>query len=317
MKKRSLFIVALTMSSIVFADEAVKINKSEQKVKTTQTNKTDKADELITNRRFRASNGSLSKFSLNTSMTYNAGSIEKPLAADRPNISNAGDTTSIAGISGTLNGSYRLNTLNRINLGAGLQMLAPFNNSIDTSDQRAESEFDENRGKMDVSNPYVSYTHMNKLFGVQTVFTGGIKQFTASNLRDAGYQNSADLTINTMYNPKGSAFSFGVLGVYSKYFFDNDDSNLAQFQNDVVWGFLPQAEYVINDTFNIRTIVRSNWYQNNRADSDFSQRPVTQSLGVGISVSRNVFLYPNIQFVYEDLQAANTNIGFTANINMF
>jgi len=309
--------IALAFSTVAFAEETDAINKSSEEVKITKEKKTDKADELITNRRFRASNGSLSKFSFNTSITYNGGSIDKPFAADRPNISNAGDTTSIAGMSGTINGSYRINTLNRINAGAGMQMLAPFNDSIDTKDSRAQKEFDDNRGDLDVSNPYVSYTHMNKFFGVQTIMSAGVTQYTASNLRDFGYQNSADLSVNTMYNFGGSAFSIGALAVYSKYFFDDNDESLQAAQNDVVWGFLPQAEYVINDTFNLRTIVRSNWYQNSKADQEFSQRPITQSVGLGISVNRDIFLYPNLQFVVEDLQASNTNIGLSANINMF
>jgi hypothetical protein len=314
MKKLLLPIAILSL--VAYADDA-KINKSEESVQIKKEKKVDKADELITNRRFRAQNGSLSNFSLNTSINYNGGSIDKPFAADRPNISNAGDTTSIAGMSGTFNGSYRINTLNRINVGAGMQMLAPFNSSIDTDDPRAEQEFKKNQGTLDVSNPYASFTHMNKFFGVQTIMSGGITQYTASNLRDFGYQNSIDLSVNTMYNFGGSPFSLGVLAVYNKYIFDKDDEQLQAAQNDVVWGFLPQAEYVINDTFNLRTIVRSNWYQNSVADQEFSQRPVTQSVGLGISVNRDVFLYPNLQFVYRNLQAANTNIGFSANINMF
>jgi hypothetical protein len=298
---------------------AQEVNVSKKEVKPeAMDKKVDKADELITNRRFRASNGSLSSFSFNTSISYSGGSLSKPFAADRPNISNAGDTTSIAGMGGSINGSYRINKLNRVNLGAGIQMLAPFNDTINTSDARAQKEFDENRGELDVSNPYLSYTHLNKFFGIQTVMSAGVTQYTASNLRDAGYQNSIDLSLNTMYDFGGSKFSLGALVVYSRYLFDNDDDNLKPYQNETVWGVLPQAEYVINDTFNVRTIVRSNWYQNNRADgpSDFSQRPITQSVGVGISLSRDVFLYPNIQFAYSNLQAENTNIGFTANINM-
>jgi hypothetical protein len=313
---KNILLLSLIFSATAFADEAA---KSTKEVKTEVKKETDKADELITNRRFRAQNGSLSNFSLNTSISYSGGSLDKPFAADRPNISNAGDTTSIAGMSGTFNGSYRLNKLNRVNLGAGMQMLAPFNDSIDTDDARAQREFDENRGDLDISNPYLSYTHMNKFFGVQTVLSAGITQYTASNLRDAGYQNSIDTSVNTMYDFGGSKFSVGALIVYSRYLFDNDDSALKPFQNETVWGVLPQAEYVINDTFNLRTIIRSNWYQNNRADgpNDFTQRPITQSVGLGISMSRDVFLYPNIQFAYSNLQAANTNIGFSANINMF
>jgi hypothetical protein len=314
MKLPFLLVLCSLMSLPAFSNQKEEQSPVNKKAK----EDVDKADELITNRRFRASNGSLSKFSLNTSISYSGGSLDKPFAADRPNISNAGDTTSIAGISGTLNGSYRLNKLNRLNIGTGIQMLAPFNSTIDTDDPRAQKEFDDNRGKLDITNPYLSYTHMNKFFGVQTVATAGIKEYTASNLRDAGYKNDVSFSLNTMYNVGKTGFSFGALMLYSKFFFDDNDADLRANQNDVVYGFLPQAEYVINDTFNIRTIVRSNWYQNSKADTnDFDQRPVTQSVGLGISVSRNIFLYPNIQFVYKDLQAANTNIGFTANINMF
>lgn len=318
MKKLLIFLITFTQVASAQDSPAANTNEAEVKVKK-QANKTDEADELITNRRFRAQNGSLSSISMNMSLNYNAGSIDKPFAADRPNISNAGDTTSIAGISGTFNGSYRINPLNRLNLGSGVQMLAPFNDKIETSDARAEKEFNDNRGNLDLSNPYFSYTHMNKFLDIQTVMTAGATQYTASNFRDAGYQTSADFSLNTMYDFGGSAFSMGALFVYNRYFFDNDDPTLKQYQNETVWGVLPQAEYVINDTFNLRTIIRSNWYQNNRATgpNDFEQRPITQSVGLGISLSRNIFLYPNVQFVYQNLQASNTNIGFSANINMF
>jgi hypothetical protein len=315
MKKSLLLLVALTVSTYSFANE----EKDKMKDMVKGEKKVDKADELITNRRFRASNGSLSNFSFNTQISYNGGSLDKPFSADRPNISNAGDTTSIAGIAGTINGSYRINKLNRVNLGAGVQMLAPFNDSIDTNDPRAEQEFKENRGVLDITNPYASFTHMNKFFGVQTIATAGITQYTASNLTDIGYQNDVNFALNTMYAVGKTGFSFGALAVYTKYFYDGGDYTDKEEANqaDVVWGFLPQAEYIINDTFNLRTIIRTNWYQNSTFDQDFSQRPITQSVGLGISVNRDVFLYPNIQFAHSNLQAGVTNVGFTANINMF
>ena len=307
------FLILMLISFAVNAKEQVSATNSPKLAQA------DKADELITNRRFRASNGSLSKFSMNMSMSYSGGAINNPFSADRPNISNAGDTTSIAGIGGSLNGSYRLNKLNRINLGAGLQMLAPFHDSINTNDSRAKREFDQNRGNLDVSNPSLSFTHLNKFYGVQTVLTTGLTKFTASNFTDVGYNNSFDLSLNTMYDFGGKDFSIGALVVYNRYFFDSDDEKFLDSQNETVFGVLPQAEYVINDTFNIRTIIRSHWYQNNRADgaSNYTRRPVTQSVGLGISLNRDVFLYPNIQFAYDNLQASNTNVGFTANINMF
>lgn len=305
------------ISTAVYAEEQ---NVSLNEVETTATEgATDKADELITNRRFRASNGSLTKLSMNVSMSYNGGSLEKPFAADRPNISNAGDTTSISGIAGTVNGSYRLSALDRLSFGAGIQMLAPFNDTIDTKDARAQREFDENQGELDVANPYLSYSHMNRFFGVQTILSAGVTQFTASNLTDVGYNAAANFAANTMYDFGGSRFSIGALFVYDRYFFDKDDQQFLASQNETVFGFLPQAEFVINDTFNLRTIVRSNWYQNDRdrGPDKYTTRPVTQSVGLGISLGRDVFLYPNIQFPYENLKVENTNIGLTANINLF
>lgn len=316
MKKNSFLILSLSLGLNLTYSQTEK-NISTKKVKAPKVEKSDKADQVITNRRFRAQNGSLSKFSMNSNLNYDGGSLENPLAADRPNLSNAGDTTSIAGLRGTITGSYRINSLNRVNIGTGLQMLAPFNDSIDTDDPRAEREFDENRGDLDISNPVASYTHMNNFFGVQTILSAGVRQYTASNLTDVGYQNDVNASINTMYNVGKTGFSFGALVVYNKYFFNKDDEEYQSVQNDVVWGVLPQAEYIINDTFNLRTIVRSNWYQNTVADSEFEQRPVTQSVGLGISINRDVFLYPNLQFVYRNLQAENTNIGISANINMF
>lgn len=315
MKLNLLLALAMLVTANVYADE-----KSEATTdKTKAEKKVDKADELITNRRFRAQNGSLSNFSMNISISYTGGSLDKPFAADRPNLNNAGNVNSIAGIGGTFNGSYRINKLNRINLGAGMQVLAPFNDTIDTDNPNAQKQFDENRGELEVSNPYLSYTHMNKFFGVQTIITGGVTQFTADAQTVNGYQNSADLSLNTMYDFGGSNFSIGALFVYNKFFYEDrdytDDNEINQL--GVVWGFLPQAEYVINDTFNLRTIVRSNWYQNTNFDQDFAQRPVTQSIGLGISLNRDIFLYPNIQVMYRNLQASNTNVGFSANINMF
>tara|TARA_Y100000768_G_C23989989_1_gene691774 strand:+ start:7332 stop:8276 length:945 start_codon:yes stop_codon:yes gene_type:complete len=302
-----------------FAAHAEDANKTETNVKIKKEKKTDKADQAITNRRFRASNGSLSDFSLNASLSYNGGSLDKPFAADRPNIIGAGNQAFVSGVAGTLRGSYRLNALNRLSAGAGVQMLAPFNDTIDTDSASAKKQFDENQGNLDVNNPFINYSYMNKFFGVQTILAAGFTQYTAGNFVKGGYDQAIDVSINTMYDFGGSPLSIGMLAVGTRNLFDKDDAALLSSQNETVFGFLPQAEYVINDTFNLRTIVRSNWYQNNRAErrTKYFSRPVTQSVGLGISVNRDIFLYPNIQFAWENAQASNTNVGFTANINMF
>ena len=312
---KTLLILLIALSTSVTAQTTKTVSET---IEPEKNEGSDKADELITNRRFRASNGSLSALSLNLAMSYLGGNLQTPLSADRPNLNSAGDTASLSAISGTINGSYRLTKVDRIGFGAGLQMLAPLQDDINTDDARAKKEFDENQGDLDVFNPMISYTRMAKIMGVQTISTTIATGYTAGNLTDAGYDYALETNLNTMYDFGGSPFSVGALLVYRRNFFDDDDSSLASDQLEQVFGFLPQAEYVINDTFNLRTIIRSNWYDQNRANtSKIRTRNITQSVGLGISVSRDVFLYPNIQFVNEDFTAENTNVGFTANINMF
>lgn len=279
----------------------------------------DKADELITNRLIRAQSGSLSALSVNSSYSYNGGSIKNPLAGVRPNIVAAGNTALISGLNGSINANYRLTKVDRLGLGVGVQMLAPFQSSIETNDVRTRSEFDENRQKLEVADPYISYTRLAKLYGVQTVFSSGLTKYSTGNLTDIGYDFNMSFSLNTMYDFGGSPISVGLLAVYDRNFFDNNDRALASFQNETIFGFLPQAEYVINDTFNLRTIIRSHWYQNNRflPSHQYTRRPITQSIGLGISINRDFFLYPNVQFAYDQLRASNTNVGLTANINMF
>jgi hypothetical protein len=43
---------------------------------------------------------------------------------------------------------------------------------------------------------------------------------------------------------------------------------------------------------------------------------VYQSAGLGISVTRDIYLYPNVQFIPEDVRSDRTNVGVSANINL-
>lgn len=291
--------------------------KSKLKLKTKKSKKIDKSDQLITNRRYRASTGSLSNLSLNSTIIYRGGSMSVPLSANRPNIAGRGDTASVARLNANLEGTYRLNALNRINAGIGVQSMAPFHDSIETNDPVAQSEFDQNQGNVDVFDPFISYRHMNKFFDIQTIITAGLTQFTSGNMRDNGYQNSTWLSYDTLYDVPNSGFSIGARFAYTKFFFDNNDVELRDRQLDQVARIEPQVEYVINDTFNLRTVFRTFAYQNNKADNTMRRRPSTQDVGLGISVSRDVFLFPNFQFSYDDPRIENTNVGFVANINMF
>lgn len=313
--KSLLLLAALTATSAMAQEISTKIKKPADPAGK------DKADQVITNRRLRADSGSLSKWSLNTKWSYNAGSVEKPVDPVRPNITGAADAVTLQRLTGDVGLRYRINTLNSVSLRAGVSMLTPFHTSIDTNDQGVQRQFDDNGGDLNINDPQLAYTTLFKLAGIQNVTSFYATAITQDFLSDLGYEYSGEIAHQLIYDMGKSGFSVGALVRGQKYFFSTEDlngSNIKSAQADYNFGLYPMAEYVINDTFNLRTISGVWVYEHNKTDEAYTyrKRKIYQSVGLGISVSRDVFLYPNIQFLPEKVRADRTNVGFSANINI-
>lgn len=279
---------------------------------------TDEADELITNRRFRADQGSLSPWSFRSVWSYNGGSLERPFAADRPNINSDSTVAALQNLSGTVGISYRLTKKDRMGLNLGLSMDSPFHSSIDESvSARTKRQFDENQGDLQASNPSLSYSRIEKLLGIQTIFGASFTKYTAGNRTDIGFDYELAATMNTMYDIGKTGLSVGAYFGFFRNFFNDDNPEFLREQGETTVGFYPQIEYVIDDTFNLRTVFRAAIYQNTREFTTLRKQILSQSVGLGISLTRDIFLYPNIQFIPEDISLDRTNVGLTANLNLF
>jgi hypothetical protein len=310
------------------AQENVQANIQEAKIENPKKTKgLDEADQIITNPRLRASEGSLSAWSISSSLNYSAGPLDSPFSPTRPNINGASDVALLQNLSGEIGVIHRFTKTDRIGLKTGLQMAAPFHQTIDSGDTRVVDEFHRTQGKLDFQNPALTYSKIFKLSRVQNVakFTGG--KYTQSALTNRGHQYSAEASINSMYAINNSGLSVGGLLSVSKNFFNADTTtdskgrtkSLRDRQAEMIFALYPQLEYTFNDTFNFRTVVRA-WVYEERRDRKFDKlikRNLTQSVGIGISLTRDFFLYPNIQFAPDRLQSKNTNIGLSANINLF
>jgi hypothetical protein len=327
MKTSKMIAVTLIVFGLSYSNISLAQTTSSSVIPQNLEKKSDEADNIITNRRIRASTGSLSKWSFNSSWNYNAGSVERPFDATRPNITAASDVALLQNLSGDVGVNYRLNQKDRLSLKTGLQMAAPFHSSIETNDAGVREEFEKNQGNLDVQNPALSYSRIFKVKGVQNVLSAGAGLYTQGALTDRGYQYFFNSSLNTMYDMGKTGASAGLLFTYDRNFFDRDTAinargvqvSLLEGQAEQVLGIYPQAEYEINETFNLRTILRAWVYEDRRSRKfgDFIQRELTQSVGLGISVTRDIFLYPNIQFAPNNLRADKTNVGLSANINLF
>ncbi len=297
--------------------------KTEVKAQTESKEKPeeDEADKLITNRRMRADMGSVSNWSVRTFWSYNGGSLEKPAAPERPNIDAGADALTLANGSGSVGVRYRMTKLDSVNVSVGLNMTAPFHTTIKTDNARLKQNFNNNRQKMTVNDPTITYTHVDSVFGFQSNTSVSASLITNAQLEEAGYNTYGALS-QTLMKDFGGGFTAGTSVTFSGYTFNSnyDDTRKAGGRlQDRAFGVYPQLEYVINDVFLLRTVFRT-WVYERLEPTDswtYRKRKVTQSTGVGISLSRDIFLYPNIQFVPSDMRADRTNVGITANINLF
>ena len=331
--KFSLLFAMLLVSTQAFSNEAAKKTKAvsaEQVGKSkpvtikvapeniSQGAKEDEADQVITNRRLRADAGSLSKWSGSLYFNYQGGSAADPLKPNRPNIVAGADALALQNFTGTVGIRYRLTALDSITANTGFFITTPFHDRIKTKDPKLKESFEDTNRKLNVNDPSLKYIHLDKIWGLQSVTNFTPTLITNNQQHDVGYRSSWLLS-QTFMKDFGNGFSLGLAGQSVFYTYEVEDpANNGKIAKNVL-GLYPAAEYVINDTFNVRTVFGTWVYEQTRAAASdtWVKRKVYQSVGLGISLGRDVFLYPNIQYIPSDIRSDRTNIAISANVNVF
>lgn len=316
-----MIVISLAISPLAFAQET---KKTEAKVETkteatsTETKSTDAADEAITNRKLRAETGSLSKYSVSTFFDYSGGNLADPINPERRNITASADALELQSLSGSVGVRYRISSLNSMTASTGFFMSTPFHDSIRTKDPATKKEFEKTNRKLNVSDPALSFTHLNKLLGVQSVSTLSSTLITNNQLENRGYESLWSASQTFMYDVGQTGLSFGVNMSYGYYTHSKDPAEGDQLATNNL-GFYPAIEYIINDTLNLRTVSGMWVYQQTTASAadSWEKLKVYQSVGLGISVTRDIYLYPNFQFIPSDIRSDRTNIAISASINVF
>ncbi len=303
---RTLLLLSLTLFSLtLWAQEEKKV----------EVKATDAVDETITNRKLRAETGSLSRWSMSTSLNYNAGSVANPLDPERPNITAGKDVLLLQNLTGTIGARYRLGTFDSLTLQTGFFMTTPFHDRIKTTDADRRAAFERTNRKLNVNDPALRYVHIGKVWGAQSVTSASGTLITNNQLKNAGYASYFDADQTFMYELPNTSLSLGATFYAGAYTLSKNDPDLATYNV----AFYPSAEYVINDTFNLRTVFGQWVYQQSKGSNTntWEKLKVYQSVGLGISLTRDIFLYPNIQFIPSDINSERTNIAMSASINIF
>jgi hypothetical protein len=268
----------------------------------------DDPDQLITNAKMRAESGSKSRYSFRSKVNYYGGALNQPFAAVRPNIGAAPGQTAFGQFTGELSGKYLIDTKRSLAAGVGFRYITPFQ-GIDKPKQNYDGD------KMDLDNPYIYYQYLTKWRGIQVVLSAQPTLITRSDQVAIHHLAEGIFTGTLLYDIGTTHLSAGLYGEidYNVYYKNSDDDN------DYSAGLDPFLEYQINDRLNIRTVFNLWNYDHERSRplSLWSHENLIQSFGLGISVTRDVFLYPNVQFVLDKIRMDRTNFAINMAINLW
>ncbi|MFP5520179.1 MAG: hypothetical protein ACLGGX_09765 [Bdellovibrionia bacterium] len=331
---KNTLIVSLVLAGFVSVAQA----QEEQAATTSTVNVSDvqnkdeqkkDIDDEITNARMRATLGSKSKWSFRSTLAYNGGSIEKPLDGVRPNYqASVGSTPGLAALGGSVGINYRASERDSLYLTTGVSILNPLQGDLtrnEFADPRG-SEFG-TRERFDVSGVTLGWSRGYKAFGLQmatdmsaniTTDQDGIKLDKSIGVIDLSQTVLADLGESSWQ--AGVAVSIGA-GIYSGKLDNAYAAATGAQQMAYYLGVYPFAEYAFNDTYSFRTVFGYFNYDNlistpTSEESGWITQPTYQSVGLGISMTRDIYLYPNIQFSPEEIRAERTNVALSATINL-
>ena len=282
-------------------------------------------DTEITNAKLRAESGSKSRFSLSTAMQYRGGSINRAFAAERPALSADPGTQSSTSLSLEPQFRYRWSKNDSVTLGNGFGVMTPLQGS---------SNFDSNGRRVkqfNVFDPMVDYNRAGTMGAFQTNGAIGTSVSTSNETRglDNTFTPNAQYTLLHVFQnglTLGSSFAASYALYSSKpgaNVSQQTDSYGGDKRNTFTGAIYPFLEYAFNDRYSLRTLFgyfnfvhRYGDPNNFRLLQDF----VYQSVGVGISVTRDIYLYPNLQFSPNEknqLAHDRTNVALNATLNVF
>lgn len=328
-------LTALLLSAFAMNAQAQEENQSANTTSATASElqkpeeKQKDIDEEITNPRLRASLGAKSKFSFKSSLGYNGGSVEKPFDQIRPAYRVSQDEQALTSISGGIGMNYRATMRDNISLSAGLTLSNPFHGDM-TRDKFLDPRPNQRargltKNRIDIANPSIGWSRGYKAFGMQMITSAGYTYFTTEDATElyqatGGYSLGHTILADMGQSKWQAGFSLSLGETLYKGQMAEALQQRGIQQGTFSFGLYPFAEYQFSDRYAFRTVFGYFDYTNYKADKFNDEVLIRntpyQSMGIAISVTRDIYLYPNVQFIPEDLKPGRTNVALSTNINL-
>ena len=278
---------------------ALKTEKAGKKEKRT------KSKEAASSRRHPKNNSS-SKLSLSTKISYRGGTIENFLGRYRPPITGSPYPQTSLLIGPSLD--YRLSPGHSLTLDGEFHISTPL-----------QGDVDQNNSQFVTADPTLNYSSSYSLGRFQASTSLGYIPGLSDASKEYGIVSLSYLSQN-LITSNASGLTMGLTSTY--IYFQWESSKISNRSVDWFLQFRPFLEYPLNDMSSFRAVFSwFNFYKTHGAQDDslwtMSKGTRSQSLGVSLSLSKNVLLYPNIQFLPFEWDIRDTNLGINATINIF
>lgn len=307
MKKLVALVILMATGTAFAQDSNTTAEKSTLTLETNQSGAQKKdIDEEITNAKLRAATGSKKTISMASSFNYYGGALTSPMSTERPQLNDGQASADPAKLSGQIAVKWRATDHDNLSLGFGLDFTPSYVSNRATGEKEP--------ARTNASTPYLSYARVFKAGGLQNVFDATVYKYTAKEDVDGAKLNSEVALSHTMMGSVLTpALELGLASYVAQEIYSESQPKGTLYTVQLA----PILEYAFNDTVSFRTVYRALTMTSANSNRDaYRVADTTQSMGVGFAVTRDIYLYPNMQWKWKTISADQTTVGMSANINL-
>ena len=342
-KKLSCTCLSIALFNVAYAQtSSLKMTDEPSALRTSEETSTLKLDEVtngalanpesdidnkITDARMRAELGSKSKWSFKSRVNYTGGSVEGPFDKVSPNLRRRNQMDTISSLSGDVGINYRLTPSDSLGVGTGIMIVDPLHGNFSGTVADKRNSRDVSESRYQISSPFMEWK--KGYVASDTMVITNIKYSQSTDSDDVNLMkcfgkafvfNQANKNIGT------SPWSIGAMTMMMKSFYSGEiaDPKLIKAQQrgilrrgDYSLGIAPFLQYNMSDRYSLRTEFNYFSFVKFENSNELYQEEPFQSLGLGISITRDIYLFPNVQLAAKDIRADRTNVALSATVNLF
>ncbi len=254
--------------------------------------------------KMRADSGAKSKLSTSLYFNYAGSSLESPFDDKRPNVGEGRFASPVSA-------AWNLGVRDRLNKNESVFFAAGFSRSRPFSAREADER------EVEVSTPQIMYNNTSGSDHLQLSSSVRVYITTLEFARKIGEVGTVGYSVSAMTKSQ-TRFNAGLtLNTWITAYNKSDDA-LKTMQNDYGVGLIPLVQYIASDKLN----AYSSWsvwnYYHFRSENPttFERLHVTQTIGAGYALLRDVYLSPYLSFYTSDIASDKTSVNFSATINL-